>query len=159
MSHNGSNANMCVCNDIHVRSICINANQGTVALFTDPLLCYNDRIHNYNHICTSCIHIITRSVALGPMIRDGPRPLAQKWDSTIQNHCRSNSLSYPAEHICCVYASGIPLFWEDFCLRFGHAVAQFVQAVRYKLDSSGVRFPMVSLEFFIDIILPAALRP
>jgi hypothetical protein len=37
----------------------------------------------------------------------------------------------------------------------GHAVAQLVEALRYKQ----VRFPMVSLEFFIYIILPAALWP
>ena len=36
-----------------------------------------------------------------------------------------------------------------------HAVAQLVEAPRYR----GVRFPMVSLEFFVDIILPAALWP
>ena len=37
-----------------------------------------------------------------------------------------------------------------------HAVAQLVDALRYK---SLVRYPTVSLEFFIDIILPAALWP
>jgi hypothetical protein len=39
----------------------------------------------------------------------------------------------------------------------GHAVAQLVEALRYK--SEGREFPMVSLEFFIDIIFPAALWP
>jgi len=38
-----------------------------------------------------------------------------------------------------------------------HAVVQLVEALRYKAESSRVRFPMVSLEFFIDTILPAAL--
>ena len=38
-----------------------------------------------------------------------------------------------------------------------HAVAQFVEALRYKPEGSRVRFPMGSLEFFIDIILPAAI--
>ena len=150
---------VCVCNHIHVRCICINANHGSVALFTNPLLCCNDRIHNYDHMCTSCIHIITPSVALGPMIRDGPRPFAQNWDSAIQDLCTSNSLSYSAEYVCCVYASGIPLLWGEVCLCFGYAVAQFVQSVHYKPDSRGVRFPMVPLEFFIDIILPAAQGP
>jgi len=39
----------------------------------------------------------------------------------------------------------------------GHAVAQLVEALRYKPEGRELRFPMVSLEFFIDIILPAAL--
>jgi len=34
----------------------------------------------------------------------------------------------------------------------GHAVAQLVEALR-------VQFPMVSLDYFINIILPAALWP
>ena len=38
----------------------------------------------------------------------------------------------------------------------GHPVAQLVEALRYKARSR-VRFPLVLLEFFIDIILPAAL--
>ena len=50
-------------------------------------------------------------------------------------------------------------YFGFFCLCFGQAVAQFVQAVRYKPDSRGVRSPMVSLEFFIHIILPAAQWP
>jgi len=41
----------------------------------------------------------------------------------------------------------------------GHAVAQLVEALRCKSEGRGLRFPMVSLEFFIDIILPAALWP
>ena len=39
----------------------------------------------------------------------------------------------------------------------GHAVAHLVEAQSYKPGRSRVRFPMVSLEFFIDINLPAAL--
>jgi hypothetical protein len=39
----------------------------------------------------------------------------------------------------------------------GHAVAQLFEALRYKAGISQVRFPMVSLEFFIDNILPVAL--
>jgi hypothetical protein len=41
----------------------------------------------------------------------------------------------------------------------GHAMAQLVEALRYKPESHGLDFPMVSLEFFIHIILPAALWP
>ena len=37
------------------------------------------------------------------------------------------------------------------CMKMGHAVAELVEAPRYK--------PGRSLEFFIDIILPAALFP
>ena len=127
-------------NYIHVWCICINANHRSVALYTDPLLCYNERIHNYKHMSTSCIHIIIPSVALGPMIRDGPRPRTQNWDSTIQDLCTSNSLSYAAEHICCVYASGISLLLVvggGCCLCLELAVQQFVQAVCYKPKSSG----------------------
>ena len=36
-------------------------------------------------------------------------------------------------------------------------MAQLFEALAYKSEGRGVRFPMVSLEFFIDIILPAAL--
>ena len=36
----------------------------------------------------------------------------------------------------------------------GHVVAQLVEA---QVAKSRVRFPMVSLEFFFDVILPAAL--
>ena len=41
----------------------------------------------------------------------------------------------------------------------GLAVAQLVEALRYKPQKSRVRFPTMSLEFFIDITLPAALWP
>jgi len=42
----------------------------------------------------------------------------------------------------------------------GHLVAQLVEALRYKPEGRGFdsRFPMVSLEYFIDI-LPVALWP
>ena len=38
-----------------------------------------------------------------------------------------------------------------------HTVAQLVEALRYKPKDRGFEFPIVSLEFFFDIILPAAL--
>ena len=42
---------------------------------------------------------------------------------------------------------------------WGHAVVQLVEALALQAGRSRGRFPMVSLEFFIDIILPAALWP
>ena len=41
----------------------------------------------------------------------------------------------------------------------GHAMAQLVEALRYKPKGRGFDSPMMSLEFFIDIILPVALWP
>ena len=41
----------------------------------------------------------------------------------------------------------------------GHAVAQLVEALRCKPEGRGFDSPIGSLEFFIDIILPAALWP
>ena len=41
----------------------------------------------------------------------------------------------------------------------GHTVAQLVEALRYKSEGRRFDSPMVSLEFFIDIIFPAALWP
>ena len=38
-------------------------------------------------------------------------------------------------------------------------MAQLVEALRYRPESRGFDSLMVSLEFFIDIILPAALWP
>jgi hypothetical protein len=40
----------------------------------------------------------------------------------------------------------------------GHAVAQLVETP-LQSGRSRIRFPIVSLEFFIDIIFPAALWP
>ena len=41
----------------------------------------------------------------------------------------------------------------------GHAVAQLVEALRYKSEGRRFNSLMVSLEFFIDVILLAALWP
>jgi hypothetical protein len=121
MPHNGSNANMCVCvcNHIHVRYICFNANHWTVALFTDPLLCYNNRIHKYNHMCTSCIHIITPSVALGPTIRNGPSPLPRT--ETAQFKVPSEVIpSRAQQNTYVVYIlQGFPYFWRVFVYVLG----------------------------------------
>jgi hypothetical protein len=40
-----------------------------------------------------------------------------------------------------------------------HAVAQLFEALPYKPEGRGFNFPMVLFEFFIHIILPAALWP
>jgi hypothetical protein len=45
-------------------------------------------------------------------------------------------------------ASGAPFAW-------GHAVAQLVETLHKKPEGRGFDFPMVLLEFLIDIILPA----
>jgi hypothetical protein len=47
--------------------------------------------------------------------------------------------------------------FKIYVLIWGYAVAQLVEALRYKSECRG--FPMVSLEFFIDITLSAALWP
>ena len=39
----------------------------------------------------------------------------------------------------------------------GHAVLQMIETLRYKPEGRGVDFPMVSVEFSIDIIVLAAL--
>ena len=41
----------------------------------------------------------------------------------------------------------------------GHTVAQLVEALHYKFGRLRVQFPVVSLEFFFDRILPATLWP
>jgi len=41
----------------------------------------------------------------------------------------------------------------------GYEVAHLVEVLRYKPECRGFNFPMVSLELFIDIILPVALWP
>ena len=38
-------------------------------------------------------------------------------------------------------------------------MVQLVEALRYKPEVRGFDIPMVSLEFFFDVILPAALWP
>jgi hypothetical protein len=40
-----------------------------------------------------------------------------------------------------------------------HAIAQLVEAPRYKSEGREFKSQMVSLEFFIEIILPAAICP
>jgi hypothetical protein len=50
---------------------------------------------------------------------------------------------------------------EDFCvplyIKGGHAVAQLVEALSYKSEGRGFHPRLYRDEFFIDIILPAAL--
>jgi len=41
----------------------------------------------------------------------------------------------------------------------GHAVAQFVEALRYKPEGREFDFPILSLELLIDIIVLATLWP
>jgi hypothetical protein len=44
-------------------------------------------------------------------------------------------------------------------MKGGYAVDQLVEALRYKPEGRGFRFPIESLELFSDLILPVALRP
>jgi hypothetical protein len=60
----------------------------------------------------------------------------------------------PAAPIADAYTN-ICIFIYVHSALLGHAVARLVEALRYKR----VRFPMVSLDFFIDIVLLAALWP
>ena len=39
-----------------------------------------------------------------------------------------------------------------------HTVTQLVEALRYKLEGRGFDSPMESLEFFIDLLIPARLH-
>jgi hypothetical protein len=50
-------------------------------------------------------------------------------------------------------------FLEHYIRNVGHAVAQWCWGTALLTGRSRDRFPMVSLELFIDIILPAPLRP
>ena len=54
--------------------------------------------------------------------------------------------------ICCTY-----LF--TYLHTWGHAVAQLVEALRYKSEGRGFDSRWCHWKFFIDIILPAALWP
>jgi hypothetical protein len=56
----------------------------------------------------------------------------------------------------CLNESCCLILYTNTYFLLGHAVAQLVEV---KVGKSLVRFPMMSLEFFIDIILPAALWP
>jgi len=56
--------------------------------------------------------------------------------------------------ICWTLASNN--FKKTAGVTFQHAVAQFVDALRYKPERHGLDSPMVSLEFIIDTILPAS---
>jgi len=57
----------------------------------------------------------------------------------------------------CVYLRAC--IYRLYLYLVGYAVAQLVEALRYEPGRSRVRFPMMSLEFFIDIILPAVIWP
>jgi hypothetical protein len=50
--------------------------------------------------------------------------------------------------------------FECLIKHMGYAAGgAMVEALRYKPEGRGIDNQLVSLEFFIDIILPAALRP
>ena len=68
---------------------------------------------------------------------------------------RSNKRSRHKAVFCCFSW----YFHIGLCRIRGHAVAELVEALRYKPEVHRVRFPIMSLEFFIDIILPVVLWP
>ena len=70
----------------------------------------------------------------------------------LKNEIHINSISYFTQP-----ALSCTILWATLHL-LGHAVAQLVEALRYKPEGRGFDSRMVSLEFFIDIILSAA-RP
>jgi hypothetical protein len=51
------------------------------------------------------------------------------------------------------------VFVDLNCNERGHAVAQLAEALGYKPEGRGFDSPCLSVEFFIDRILPAALWP
>jgi hypothetical protein len=71
---------------------------------------------------------------------------------TLKEHNATASLenSLTFKNGVSVYLQNVSTYLQDE----GHTVAQLVEALCYKPE-----FPMVSLEFFIDMILPAALWP
>jgi hypothetical protein len=59
-----------------------------------------------------------------------------------------------------VKVSAVTAILTQICMKKrGYLVAQLVEALRYKLEGQGVRFPMRSLVFFIDLILLPTLWP
>ena len=61
---------------------------------------------------------------------------------------------------CVIRRCGVLQLWGCRESSGGHAAGDVVGCgTALKAERSRVRFPMLSLEFFIDIILPAALGP
>ena len=76
--------------------------------------------------------------------------------SEVQNSVRSFVFNtHKAFRPCHVYRHQLENSVAIYILR-GYAVAQLVQGTALQAGRPRVRFPMVSLEFFIDILLPAA---
>jgi len=54
---------------------------------------------------------------------------------------------------------GFILIYSSVQLQLGNHTDQSFESLRYKLEGRGFQFPIVSLEFFIDILLPATPWP
>ena len=52
---------------------------------------------------------------------------------------------------------GSAIFWLNYLLAAEHAVVWLVAALWYNPEGCGLQFPLVSLEFLVNIILSAAL--
>jgi len=61
-------------------------------------------------------------------------------------------------YFCLLMFSVDIVYFNEYLLCEGHMVVQLDEALYYKPEGR-VRFPMVSLEFFIDVILLAAQWP
>jgi len=76
---------------------------------------------------------------------------------TVLEKISTTSVQYTNGDLFCIIL--IFVLVQSFDIGFEHILCLETVNYRYINRMSRVRFPMVSLEFFIDIIIPAALWP